>query len=221
MKTPLFISLALATLVSAHAEVFRPGMARGGRGATSVAISYSNGPAYVGYRSGWRGGSGVYLGARAYPYYSRPYSGYGAAWRPYYSSYPVYVQPAPVVYADYGYDSGYTYGTPSRAASGLWLGALVGAIIGNNSGSLGHDAWRGAAYGAGAGLIIGAVADHNARQREVVAERAAAVRREMNQMQQQPQVASAAPQGTTIINNYYNTPAATPMSSANSLFGRN
>ena len=40
-------------------------------------------------------------------------------------------------------------------------------------------------------------------------------------MQQAPAVQTQAqPQQVTIINNYYNAPA-TPMSSANSLFGRN
>jgi hypothetical protein len=33
-------------------------------------------------------------------------------------------------------------------------------------------------------------------------------------------VQQSAPQPTTIINNYYNAPAATPMSGANTLFGR-
>ncbi|MFA5058830.1 MAG: YMGG-like glycine zipper-containing protein, partial [Opitutaceae bacterium] len=44
-----------------------------------------------------------------------------------------------------------------ESASGAVLGALAGAIIGNNSGDLHHNAWRGAAIGAGAGLILGNV----------------------------------------------------------------
>jgi len=54
---------------------------------------------------------------------------------------------------------------PNYAGNGLLLGAIAGAIIGNNSGSLGHDAWRGAAYGAGAGLLLGAIAESSARRR--------------------------------------------------------
>src|SRR5471030_2752317 len=38
--------------------------------------------------------------------------------------------------------------------SPVFGGPVLGAIIGNNSGSLGHNAWRGAAYGAAAGLLL-------------------------------------------------------------------
>ena len=46
-----------------------------------------------------------------------------------------------------------------ETVNGAVLGGIAGAVIGNNSRSLGHNAWRGAAYGAGAGLLPdGAVA---------------------------------------------------------------
>jgi uncharacterized membrane protein len=41
--------------------------------------------------------------------------------------------------------------------TGSALGAIAGAVIGNNSGDLRHDAWTGAALGAGAGALLGAV----------------------------------------------------------------
>jgi uncharacterized membrane protein len=50
--------------------------------------------------------------------------------------------------------------------NGAALGAIAGAVIGNNSGDLRHDAWTGAALGAGAGALLGAVtaqASDNAR----------------------------------------------------------
>jgi uncharacterized protein YcfJ len=45
-----------------------------------------------------------------------------------------------------------------EAARATVLGAVAGAIIGNNSGSLNHNAWQGAAIGAGTGLILGSIA---------------------------------------------------------------
>lgn len=41
------------------------------------------------------------------------------------------------------------------AVSGAVWGGLAGAVIGNNSGDLGHNAWRGAAYGSVAGALVG------------------------------------------------------------------
>jgi hypothetical protein len=98
----------------------------------------------------------------------------------------------------------------------MLLGALAGGIIGNNSGTFGHSGWRGAAWGAGAGLLIGSVVDaERAREAQVRAPAPTVV-------YAPAQTAAAAPAGSpppqvTIINNYY---GASPMSAANSLFGR-
>jgi ElaB/YqjD/DUF883 family membrane-anchored ribosome-binding protein len=52
-----------------------------------------------------------------------------------------------------------------EATSGALFGAIAGAIIGNNSGSLNHNTWQGAAIGAGTGFILGSIAgESNARQ---------------------------------------------------------
>ena len=103
---------------------------------------------------------------------------------------------------------------PNYAGNGLLLGAIAGAIIGNNSGSLGHDAWRGAAYGAGAGLLLGALAENSARRHEAAA--APLV------ISGPPAAATAAPAPTTapVV---VAPPAApsTPMTEANRMFGRN
>ena len=133
-----------------------------------------------------------------------------------YRSYPVY--------RDYGYyEPVYSsYGispAPSRALSGALLGGIAGAIIGNNSGTFRHDAWRGAAVGAGAGLLIGAIADNAARDN-------APGERPPVYVQQPRHESSAStvptpspgPQTVTIINNYYGD--GRPMSSANRLYGR-
>lgn len=153
--------------------------------------------------SNWYGHRGYY----GRGYHHRP--GYhGAVYWPSYSLsyYPAYGDAYP--YYDYGT---YGYGTPSHAGQGLLLGGLAGAIIGHNSGTFRHDAWRGAAWGAGAGWLLGAIAD--ARRPQVV--QSAPV---VSQPAQAAPVA-AQPQQVTIINNYYNAPA-TPMSGANGLFGR-
>lgn len=113
--------------------------------------------------------------------------------------------------SNYGTYGAYpTYG--SYTAGGLWWGALTGAIVGHNSGSLHHSAGRGAAIGAGVGMLLGAIADAN---RPVVAPQPTAV-----------YLAAPAATATT-----YAAPApvllpaptpveTTPMSTANGLFGR-
>ena len=124
-------------------------------------------------------------------------------------------------YNSYGY-SGYSepyyagsrYSRPSYASSGLLLGGLAGGIIGNNSRS--HNTWGGAAIGAGAGLLLGALADQGARENEA---RDAVIQDAQNAAAVQS-AAQNTPQNVTIINNYYGGSTGTPMSSANSMFGR-
>lgn len=227
MKTMLLLGLALAALNTGRAEVFRSragdrGDARmeahrseGGRdhryhrddrehrdhrGRTSVhvGIGYGRGPAYVSpwrHAPYWQGSYGYYSPVRHVPAYGY-YAGYGVG-------YPHYNR--------YGY-----YGPGSYSANGLVLGALAGGIIGNNSGTFNHSAWRGAAWGAGVGWLLGTVAD--AHRRPVVYESGStSAPASAAPVQAQP-VATPPPQQVTIINNYYNT--ATPMSDANRLFGR-
>lgn len=108
----------------------------------------------------------------------------------------------------YSYDG---YAAPGYAGRGLVLGGLLGAVIGNNSSLFRRDAWRGAAWGAGAGWLLGAVAD---------ARRQSVPQHEVPVVVVAPAAAqAAAPQAITIINNHSNAPAS-PMSAANGLFGR-
>ncbi|MSU51876.1 MAG: hypothetical protein EXS41_00535 [Opitutaceae bacterium] len=159
---------------------------------------------------------GDYRPSFFYSDFHRPHYGYGYVSRP--SFYRPYVYRSEPVY-DYDPSDTYVAARPNYAGSGLFLGVLAGAIIGHNSGSLGHNAWRGAAYGAGAGLLIGSIAESRARRAEsadaaTLANAAAAPA---------APATSVGQQATTIINNtYYNSPApTTPMSAANSMFGRN
>lgn len=225
MKTILSLSLALVALSSAHAQVFRSEVGhRGNRDHRDATLLHTPGQGHhgtrhspqvhvnVGYGSGnfgyYRGSGYGYGGYRDFGYntYS-PRRGYG--YWPSYSYYGGYG-------ADYPYytTNGY-YGTTSGAANGLLLGALAGGIIGHNSGSLGHNGWRGAAWGAGVGWLLGSVADAN---RSAMVYRQSPVVLQQPVQVQAPPAAAAPTQPVTIINNYYNS--ATPMSGANSLFGR-
>lgn len=217
MKTALVLTLALATVAPASAQIFR-----------SPVFSGAVIGAIVGHNSGslshnaWRGAAygaaaGLLVdGAFGPGYFGGDYDRgyYRERDRHYVSPAPhAYIyRDAPVVYGAGGYDYDYSYAfdaRPDYPASGLWLGALAGAIIGHNSGSLGHSAWRGAAYGAGAGYLLGSIAESNVRRSAVPTVSAEPV----------STVVSAQPQQVTVINNYYNAPA-TPMTSANALFGR-
>jgi uncharacterized protein YcfJ len=164
------------------------------------------------YSAGYSRGYGPYRGHYYGGYYGRPYGYYGYG-RPY--GYTSYYSPG---YSYY--DSGY-YSGGSAAGNGLVLGAIAGGIIGNNSGSLHHNTWRGAAWGAGIGWLLGSVADANRRevvyQQPVYADQVQPVVQQQAPAQPATQTA-AQPQPVTIINNYYGN--AAPMGQANSLFGR-
>jgi hypothetical protein len=153
MKTLFALGLALALLSSpAQAESSRRSSNDRSHGSHNHGGNYGRSHRSTSYSFGYYG-----------PAYALSYGHYPVSYGYYYRPY-VY-QPSPVYVYDGGdYDTSYT--RPNYLGNGLALGAIAGAILGNNSGSLGHSAWRGAAYGAGAGLLIGAIADHNARRRE-------------------------------------------------------
>ena len=101
------------------------------------------------FRGGGRHSGYCYRGSYGfYPQFSLSF-GY-----PGYSYYP---------YPDYGYYGYYDAGRPNYAASGTLLGALTGGLIGN---SIHHQGWEGAAIGAGAGLLLGGIAEDAARRQE-------------------------------------------------------
>ena len=210
MKTLLSLGLAALALTSVQAQVFGPGLANGALlgGIAGAVIGHNSGSLS---HNGWQGaaigaGVGALLGAASDANSARYDTGVYAPGGGY-----VY-RDAPVRFGGYG---------GSAAADGLFLGALAGGIIGHNRGfSHGRDGWRGAAWGAGAGWLLGSVLDANygsygsygyGYPRAVVMPPAQPV-----VVQSAP--AAAAPQQVTIINNYYGN--ATPMAQANALFGR-
>ncbi len=172
-----------------------------------LGVSYGNSYGRHGYQPGLRygGGHGYYGDSFRHHGPSR-FSGWGGySYAPVYNYYPGYGGGYP--HATSGY-----YGYGSGATNGLLLGALAGGIIGHNSGEFRNNGWRGAAWGAGAGWLLGTIGD--ARRRAVVTEPPLFV--QPAPVAPAP-AAQAQPQQITIINNYYNT---SPMSSANGLFGR-
>jgi outer membrane lipoprotein SlyB len=165
----------------------------------------------------WHGG-GSWHGRTGY--YGRGYgwgghSGFYASYYPYYSS-SIYLDRSSYDYPVYVDD--YETARPNYAASGAVFGALAGAVIGNNSGDLRHNGWRGAGLGAAAGYLIGSIAENNARRREAIltaqaqqdAATTAAVSAPAEPTTRAPSVTASEPRPST----------ASSMSSANSLFGR-
>lgn len=123
-------------------------------------------------------------------------------------------------YPSYRHSRRVVYSRPSYAQSGLWLGGITGAIIGHNSGS--GNAWRGAAIGAGAGLLLGSLADHDAARDERVREETSfptVAEESSSAPASRPAATGGTTQNANVINNYYGSSGGA-MSSANSMFGR-
>lgn len=213
MKTLLSLGLALLAVASAQAQLFGPRAANGALlgGIAGAVIGHNSGSLS---HNGWQGaaigaGVGAVLGAAADHSDARRDRGWPGASGGY-------------VYRD-GARGGYYGGGFAR--DGVWLGALAGGIIGHNSGgNWRHNGWRGAAWGAGAGWLLGSVLDANyGYYRDYGYGYDYGYPRPVALATPQPVVvqsapAAAAPQQVTIINNYYGN--ASPMASANSLFGR-
>jgi hypothetical protein len=210
MKTFLSLGLGLLALAPMQAQIFGPQALNGALlgGIAGAVIGHNSGSLS---HNGWQGaaigaGIGALLGATADSNAARYNTGMPVAQGGY-------------VYRD-GYGSGYPggYYGGSAASDGLWLGALAGGIIGNNRG-FGHsrNGWRGAAWGAGAGWLLGSILDANYGNYGFGYPRRVAVP-EAQPVAVQAAPAAPAPQQVTIINNYYGN--ASPMAGANSLFGR-
>ncbi len=220
MKTPILLGLALFALAPVQAQIFRPSSVNGALlgGIAGAMVGNNSGSLH---HNAWQGAAigsaaGLLLGAAA----DNSRRDYGNDAQVYASGGYVYrAGPRrPAGYGPYGY--GYGYG--SAANNGFWLGALAGGVIGHNSRGFHHDGWRGAAWGAGVGWLLGSVADASYGYRGYGYDYGYSrpvVLREAPVAQVQPQPAPAAqPQQVTIINNYYGN--ASPMSSANAMFGR-
>lgn len=212
MKTTIsLLALGLAA-VPVHAQLFTPSTVGGAAlGAIAGGVIGNNSGSHNGTRGAVIGAlAGGLLGSVSaqsqrdgyyyQSYNSGPAYSYGPSY--YYSSGPSY---APTAY--YATPS---YATPSYTATTTLLGGVAGAIIGHNNG---RHTWQGAAIGAGAGYLLGRLSEP---RRVTTVYAPYPYYRQPVVVQAQP---AAQPQQITIINNYYGS-TATPMSSANAMFGR-
>jgi hypothetical protein len=206
MKTPICLALALLAVAPGRAQIFGPN-ATGGvlLGGLAGGIIGHNDHNQTGRGIAIGAASGLILGSIAD---QANYDSSQGAQVPA-PNYYVYRQAPGYYYSDYTDNTDYVYPQPNYAVSGALLGGLAGGIIGdNNHGQTG----RGILIGAASGLVLGSIADQVARERE-----AAAVRTVMvpAPVQQAPASAAPAPQVAPASS------PSSPMSSANSLFGRN
>ncbi len=235
MKTAAtLLALTLVSALPAQAQVFRPETATGALvgGIAGAVIGHNDGRhgregaaygaaagAVIGTIAGNSRDRAEYRATQVYVPSSRGYRG------PHYPvrvvSAPRYYAPRyPVVYAPrYVSSPVYVSGRPSYTRTGVLLGGIAGAMIGHNDGRHG---WEGAAYGVGAGYLLGSIADRRAAQAEAEARSYEAGRiAAANSAAVNPTPApAAAPQQVTINNYYYGSTPAAPMAGANSLFGR-
>jgi uncharacterized protein YcfJ len=216
MKTTICLLALACAAMPAHAQLFTPSTVGGAAlGAIAGGVignntgSRSNGTegAVIGAVAGGLLGSAYAQSRRETVYYGHG----GSAPGYYYSTGPDY---APAAYRPTP-----SYARPSRTATTTLLGGVAGAIIGHNNG---RRAWQGAAIGAGSGYLLGRLTEPSPAYRPVSAGYAPYYhyRRPATGVTYiATPAARSTPQQITIINNYYGT-SATPMSSANTLFGR-
>jgi uncharacterized protein YcfJ len=211
MKMPIYFALALLAAVPGRAQIFGPN-------ATSGALLGGLAGGIIGHNDHHQTGRGIAIGAASglilgsiadqanYDYYQRtqvPAPDYYA---------DRYYEAPRYDYSDYS-DTDYGYARPNYAVSGTLLGGLAGGIIGYNNH---YQTGRGILIGAASGLILGSIAEQAAREREMAAERPVYVSAPAEQAP-----APAAPEPQTQVAPAATPTPATPMSSANNLFGRN
>lgn len=216
MKKLTFMILMTASALPGQAQLFSP-ESLGGAAVGGIIGGV------IGHNSGHKTAEGVAIGAGA-GLVLGALTGY--ARRDHYESsyqYGAYVPVAPApVYSSYGY----YYSRPNYAVTGAILGGVAGGVIGHNSG---HKTGEGIAIGAGAGLLLGAIAEQDTRRYEhsvplastyVVAQPQQVIVAPQPQAAQTPQ---PEPQPAVVVqNNHYRapSPAPSPMAGANGLFGR-
>lgn len=118
----------------------------------------------------------------------------------------------------------YYYRRPNYAVTGTVLGGIAGGVIGHHNG---RRTAEGIAIGAGAGLVLGGLAEYDARRREVARAQYAQpvyVGTPATVLTTTPVVTQAAQEPVTVVNNtynnYYGSSTPSPMAGANALFGR-
>jgi uncharacterized protein YcfJ len=210
MKTTILLLVGAMAASSAQAQLFTPSTVGGAAlGAIAGGVIGNN----TGSRN--NGTEGAVIGAVAGGLLGSAYAQSKREASPYYhTAAPSYYYSSGPAYAPAAYHSTPAYARPSRTATTTLLGGVAGAIIGHNNGRRG---WEGAAIGAGAGYLLGRLSEPSRSEARPVSYGYAPYA----YYRQPVVVTTAAPQPATqitIINNYYG--GATPMSGANSMFGR-
>lgn len=157
MRTILAATLALGLVAVASADGPRRGDDHRGRDDRRSSHDWGHGRSHDDGRRHHRWGEPYYRWSAGY--YYRPVGWGTSSWYwdngwydPYYA----------VSYAGPGWGVRVPVETDSYASNGALLGGITGAIIGHQSGHTG----RGALIGAGAGLLLGAIADSAQRRTE-------------------------------------------------------
>lgn len=209
MKTTISLLAVVLGAVPASAQLFTPSTVGGAAlGAVAGGVIGNNSGSHNGTQGAVIGAVAGGLLGSVYASSQRESSpSYYTTGGPsyYYSTGPSYAPPV--------YQATPAYAQPSRTATTTLLGGVAGALIGHNNG---RHTWEGAAIGAGAGYLLGRLTEPSRASRPVSAGYAPyAYYRQPVMVTPQ----AAQPQQITIINNYYGA-GATPMSTANSMFGR-
>ena len=211
MKMPICLALALLAALPGRAQIFGPNAAGGlWLGGLAGGIIGHNDHNQTGRGIAIGAASGLILGSIADQANYDSYQRTEVSAPDYYGD--RYYQAPRYYYSDYS-DTDYGYARPNYAVSGTLLGGLAGGIIGYNNH---YQTGRGILIGAASGLILGSIAEQAAREREMAAERPVYVSAPAEQAP-----APAAPEPQTQVAPAATPTPATPMSSANNLFGRN
>ncbi|MBM3836483.1 MAG: hypothetical protein FJ398_00745 [Verrucomicrobia bacterium] len=203
MKKVIFAALASLAILPANAQLFsRESLGSAAVGGVIGGIIGHNNGRKTAEGIGIGAGAGLLFGALAENSRREAYA----------------YSPAPVVAAPvYPYDAV----RPNYTVTGAALGGLAGGIIGHNHG---RKTAEGIAIGAGAGVVLGAVAEQNVRRREAYAVAPSAYVPAPipagPAAPSTPASAAMAPasQPVPLISPSFATPS--PMSGANALFGR-
>jgi uncharacterized protein YcfJ len=202
MKTVLLLILAGALVVPARAQLFGPESLTG-------ALLGGVAGGVIGHNNGRKTAEGAAIGAGVGAVLGAIVGNERRAEEGY---------PTEVVYSQ----------RPPHAVTGAVLGGIAGGVIGHNNGR--HTA-EGIAIGAGAGLLLGTLADQQSRSyrvgppppRYVAVAQPSVVTVSASVPQEQSVAVASAPAGNVILRNYPGTASASDaptMGGANALFGR-
>ena len=172
MKRIVLLSMVVVTVVSARAQLLTPESFGGALWGTVIG-GLAGGNCHNGGFSGNDAAIGAGVGLAVGTIAGQLRQQNQSASQPYYYASAPPAQPY-AYYAPNAYTApGYYYQPapqpapaperPNYAVGGTLLGAASGALIGSG---IDHQTWQGAAIGAGAGLVLGGLAEYSAKKHE-------------------------------------------------------